>query len=332
MRLLRHLLWPFGLLWMLILRIRHGLYDAGILSSRKGAIPTLVVGNLELGGTGKSQLVLRLIDLLKNDLKIAVLSRGYGRKTTGFVEVHADSDSSEVGDEPLMFKRKFSEVNVFCDEDRVHGIDQIKAKFPGTQLVILDDAFQHRKLQPDMSLLVTDSGNPYWKNFIVPVGTLRDIKGRAKSASRLVVIDHGSGKAQAPSGMKSSAARVEIDKTRPLGGESEIPEQFFLLSGIAKPERFEKLASTVTKVIDVEVFADHHEFLSENMWTVRSKLNRFEASNTGILTTEKDAARLTEERIKELSPFKVFVLSTVLKLEDEQAITQEILQNVLERD
>jgi len=231
-----------------------------------------------------------------------------------------------------MFKRRFPVVNVFCDEDRVHGIESIKAKFPETQLVILDDAFQHRKLKSDMSLLVTDSGNPYWKNYILPVGTLRDIKGRAKSASRLVVINHGSGGVTAPSGMKSSAAQVAIDKIRPLDGESEIPEQFFLLSGIAKPERFEKLASTVTKVIDVEAFDDHHEFLAENMWTVRSKLNRFEASNTGILTTEKDAARLTEERINELLPFNVFVLSTVLKLEDEQSITQEILQYVLERD
>ena len=142
----------------------------------------------------------------------------------------------------------------------------------------------------------------------------------------------GKGRWPQAGGVSSIRAKVEFDKIIPIDGQSEIPEQFFLLSGIAKPERFEKLASSITKVIDNESFADHHEFQSENMWTVRSKLNRFEPSTTGILTTEKDAARLTEARLSELSPFKVFVLKTELKLEDEQTITQEILQHVLGRD
>lgn len=173
MKLLRKLLFPFSIIYAAITALRNRLYDLGWLKSHSYNLPIICVGNLSTGGTGKSPMVEFLVNTLKQKYKVAVLSRGYKRKTIGFRKVLVTSTVSEVGDEPLQFKKKFPEVDVAVCEVRSNGIDKLKTN---ADLIILDDAFQHRRVTPSLSILLTSYGDLYVDDYVLPTGNLREPK------------------------------------------------------------------------------------------------------------------------------------------------------------
>ena len=320
-----------------MLRLRHFLFDVWLIPSKAGAIKTLVVGNLELGGTGKSQLVMLLIELLNNDKQLAVLSRGYGRMSSGFVQVEIDSDSSQVGDEPLMFKRRFPKMVVAVCEDRLSGIERVNQLHPEVDLLILDDAFQHRKLKPDFSILTSSFSEPYFKNALIPAGTLRDIRLRAKSADVLVVTDSPNSSAQERnwegSGLDGDITFFSTsNQAVPIqvgGNDSDCSKKVWLLSGIARPERFYKTAESEFEVLGHSVKPDHHRFTQNDLAGLRRKLDSFEPSEVSVLITEKDAARTGHKLLNTaFHPFRVFYLPLEMKMLRQDELKMKILKHV----
>src|SRR5690606_12215617 len=184
MKLLRKILFPFSLLYGGITAQRNWFYDIGLLISKAYDFPVICVGNLSTGGTGKSPMIEFLISFLKDEHKIAVLSRGYKRKTTGFREVLKTSMVEEVGDEPLQFKQKFPEVTVAVCEDRQTGIEKLQKT---AEVILLDDAFQHRKVKASLNILLTSFDKLYSNDCMLPAGNLREPKFGAKRADIIVV-------------------------------------------------------------------------------------------------------------------------------------------------
>lgn len=297
MNLLRKLLFPFSLLYGGITALRNFLYNKGFLKSKAYKLPVICVGNLSMGGTGKTPMIELLVSFLKEDFKIGVLSRGYKRKTTGFKEVDKESSVEEVGDEPLQFKRKFPEISVAVCEDRQKGIEQLS---DAADVILLDDAFQHRKVRASLSILLTSYSNLYSTDYVFPVGNLREPKWGAKRADLIVIT-------KCPENMHASNMEVIKRKLNPephqevyfskIGYAAEIQNgmtskplnylkanKFLLVTGIAKPKPLIEYLKLMGLEFEAKSFPDHHNFSTSEL----ELLQRHQL----ILTTEKDYMRL----------------------------------------
>ena len=183
-----YLLAPAAFLFHGITAARNFLFDRGLIHSQKSPIRTLVVGNLSVGGTGKTPFVEFLVRKLRDEVALGTLSRGYGRKTQGFIQVLPTSTAAEVGDEPLQLFTQFKgEIPVFVGEDRVGATQKIKKYRPDLQLLVFDDAFQHRKLNSDFRIVLTPYSTPFSKDYLLPMGRLRESRSGAKRADVVVV-------------------------------------------------------------------------------------------------------------------------------------------------
>jgi len=178
----RILLFPLAIIYWLIIFIRNKFYDLKIFGSATFGMPLICVGNLSVGGTGKSPMVEFLVRNLKDDFRVATLSRGYKRKTKGYALANERSDALEIGDEPMQFKLKFPDVPVAVGEERLDAISQLLHDKPDIQSIILDDAFQHRAIKAGMNILLTDFNNLFTRDFYLPTGDLRDLKSSYKRA------------------------------------------------------------------------------------------------------------------------------------------------------
>src|SRR5690554_5462208 len=297
MKLLRKLLFPFAILYWGVTALRNKLYDLGWLQSKAYNFPVICVGNLSTGGTGKSPMIEFLVTSLKNDWKLAVLSRGYKRKTKGFREVKVDSTVMEVGDEPLQFKRKFPDVTVAVCEDRQTGIEKLRSNI---DLLLLDDAFQHRKVQSSHTILLTSYGDLFVDDCILPVGNLRESSSGANRADILVVT-------KCPDALDVSEMKTIREKLDPkphqevyftrIGYGSEIKneasskplaylnnKEFSLVTGIANPKPLVTFLKTEGLTFVHKAYSDHHNFDD-------SEISDLEQQKV-ILTTEKDFMRL----------------------------------------
>ena len=301
MQLLRILAFPFSLIYALALYIRNVLYDSGILQSKEFKTPIVSVGNLSTGGTGKTPMIEWLLSHLSADSKLAVLSRGYKRKTRGFVLAQITSTAEEIGDEPLQIYSKFPEVSVAVDADRIRGIKLLETlKHPN--LILLDDAFQHRKVRPLFSILLTSYGKLYTNDWYLPTGNLRDNKNSSKRADLIVVtkcpteLDDESqlkitrvlnpGKDQ-----KVLFCNLEYDND--LKGEKEkisldalLDKEVTLVTGIANPKPLIDFLRSAGITFDHREYRDHHYFSGKEIDFFNSK--------PLILTTEKDYMRLKD--------------------------------------
>ena len=175
-------LYPLSILYRIVTDIRNILYDTGILHSEQFDIPVICVGNITVGGTGKTPHAEYLISLLRNDFKVALLSRGYKRRSKGFRIASQSSTSLEIGDEPLQIFNKFPDILVAVDSDRVNGIKTIMKEQPATDLIILDDGFQHRSVKPGLSILLTDYSRVLTRDYLLPFGNLRENRHNRKRA------------------------------------------------------------------------------------------------------------------------------------------------------
>jgi tetraacyldisaccharide 4'-kinase len=305
MKYLRWLLLPFSLIYGLVVLLRNWFYDAGLFKSREFDMPVICVGNLEVGGAGKSPMTEYLVRLLKTDTKLATLSRGYGRKTKGFLTATTAATATEMGDEPAQFKHKFPEVTVAVCEDRVAGIDQLKASH---NLIILDDAYQHRAVKPGFNILLFDYNRLFDPHFVLPAGNLREPFSGKWRADMMVVTKCP---ANLPEEEKTKCyyrvnpqswqplfftsityLPLQDMQQRPVGYKIDADTTVFLLTGIANPVPLvSHIASTTDKIIHHN-YADHHQFTLKNIAKLAAEFSACKSQKKVIVTTEKDAQRL----------------------------------------
>jgi len=183
----RYLLLPITWMYGCVIWLRNKLYDKNILKSSSFNFPIICVGNLATGGTGKTPMTEYLVRLLKKDYKTATLSRGYKRKTTGFAIADEDTTALEIGDEPMQFHQKFPDVTIAVGEERIVAIPQLLHDRPETEVIILDDAFQHRQVRAGLNIILTDYSNLYTRDLILPAGDLRDVRSSSKRADIIIV-------------------------------------------------------------------------------------------------------------------------------------------------
>jgi len=305
----------------LITWFRNKLYDFGLKPSTSFEVPVICVGNLSVGGTGKTPMIEYLIKFLRTDYKIATLSRGYKRKTKDFIIADNSTDSASVGDEPYQFFRKFEDIIVSVDADRYNGITQLLKLKPKPDVILLDDGFQHRRVKAGFYILLTSYDNLYCKDLVLPTGNLREPKSGAKRANVIVVTkcpDHLSeverqeiidsiGPEKHQNVFFSSISYSEIIKNSFLEKNLEDlkGKSFTLVTGIANPDPMVEFLNHQGLKFEHLNFKDHHEFTEEEIEGLRSK--------ELVVTTEKDFMRL--ERYFKNSD-KIFYLSIETALDE----------------
>lgn len=307
MIILRYLLFPLAIIYGLITSIRNFLYDKGILKSYSFDIPILAVGNLSVGGTGKTPQIEYLIRLLSPTYKIATLSRGYKRKSEGFVLADADADAELLGDEPFQMHLKFPKINVAVDADRKNGIKKLLALTNKPDVILLDDAFQHRMVKAGFYILLTAYDDLFCDDFFLPKGSLRESKSGAKRADIIIVTkcpkdisEVEQNKIRVRIGASFSVYFSGIDYDDKVYNTSESKNVIdiqkvdkLLLTGIAKPNPF---FAYLQGENDVQLqYPDHHHYHEKDI----NKINEL-AKNKLIITTEKDYVRLLNKNLESL--------------------------------
>jgi len=316
----RILLLPFALIYWLIIAIRKWMYDKKIFHSASFGLPLVCVGNLSVGGTGKSPMVEYLVMMLKNNFKVATLSRGYKRKTKGYALADANSTALEVGDEPMQFHLKFPDIPVAVGEQRLEAIPELLHDKPETEVIILDDAFQHRAIKAGLNILLTDHDNLFTRDFYLPTGDLRDLKSNYKRAEVIVVT-------KCPPGITIEEKEEIIKEINPLPTQkffftaieygkpyhistklvTELNEkkEVLLVTGIANPRPLKYFLEKNSKAYYMMQYADHHIFTIDDLKDMKKRFESIDTSNKIMLTTEKDAVRLVKFNlaINELSLF-----------------------------
>lgn len=336
------LAWIFGLVTF----IRNRLYDAGILKSYSPPKHTICVGNLSVGGSGKTPHVNYLIDLLKGEFKLATLSRGYKRKTTGFVVANGNSTCADIGDEPLLYKTKHPFLNVCVEGNRVKGVKKISELEPDTQVILLDDAFQHRAIKCGLNIVVSEYENLYYNDDLMPAGRLRESKAGMSRADIIVI-------SKTPEKTTAVDMRNVLKDIKPLAhqqvffsylkyGElysisnvndiiSTINDLFrfklIVFTGIANPSPMLTYLKEYSAGISHLPFADHHEYTVSDIANIQKYYESFEGGNKLIVTTEKDLMRLKEPEIWPIAErMNIFVLPVEVTFKDK---TDEFNQAIL---
>ncbi|HXC05727.1 MAG TPA: tetraacyldisaccharide 4'-kinase [Bacteroidia bacterium] len=345
MQYLRLLLFPFSLLYGFILRVRNWLYDNGILESWSPPLPVICIGNLNIGGSGKTPHTEYLIRLLKNHYKIAILSRGYGRTTRGFRYLSPDCTALEAGDEPLQLFRKFGkEVLVAVDENRRKGIEKLIHDHPELELIILDDAYQHRRVKASLNILLTDYSQPFYTDLILPAGNLREPRSGWKRCDMLVVTkcpdvltnvqEEAFRKAVPGKKVFFTAVRYEGPVLLSTGEPTEFPDDkpgILALSGIANSKPFETWLKTKTEELEVLEFPDHHIYSPSDLDKMRTQLNAMSKKSNIIATTEKDAIRLYQPSLStyvEQLPIYYVPIAIEIRQDDKQSFEEFINRHV----
>ncbi|GIQ58487.1 tetraacyldisaccharide 4'-kinase [Flavobacterium collinsii] len=306
MNVLRKILFPFAILYGLITSVRNFLFDKGILKSTSFDIPVIAVGNLSVGGTGKTPQIEYLIRLLSDRYKVATLSRGYKRKSEGYVLASETSNAEILGDEPFQFYQKFPNIQVAVDANRRNGITQLLSQTEKPQVILLDDAYQHRKVKAGFYILLSSFDDLYADDFMLPTGNLRESRSGAKRADIVVIT-------KCPkelSEQKQEEIRLKlklkcsqqlyftfIDYDDFIYGIDEKmavsnvkSESKLLLAGIAKPSPFfDYLKNEKDECL---TFPDHHHFSDADLETIQNK-----AQNKRVITTEKDYVRLKDSKL-----------------------------------
>lgn len=301
MNLLRKILFPFAVLYGFITSIRNFLFDKGILKSHSFNVPIIAVGNLSVGGTGKTPQIEYLIRLLSPKYKIATLSRGYKRQSKGFVLADSTSNAEILGDEPFQFYTKFKNIQVAVDADRKNGIEQLLYQQERPDVILLDDAFQHRKVKAGFYILLTSYGDLFCDDYMLPTGNLRESRSGAKRADIIVVtkcpanlsLDEQNeikSKLQLNSDQELYFSYIDYDDS--IYSEDKILKvseiknvDKLLLAGIAKPEPFFRYLQDES--VECLTYPDHHHFSEKELLEINNK-----SKNKIIITTEKDFVRL----------------------------------------
>ncbi len=322
LRSFRFLLFPFALIYGLIVIIRNYLYNKQIIKSVSFNIPIIGIGNLSVGGTGKSPMVEYLLNLLHKDFAVGTVSRGYKRKTRGYIFATEQTTALEIGDEPMQFYKKFPGVGVAVGEQRIVAIPQLLHDKPDTDVIILDDAFQHREIKAGLNLLLTDCNDLYTRDFFLPAGNLRDQRSSYKRADIIIitkcphdisVVERDRIKKEIKPTVHQHIFFTAIDYGHPyhiITKEVKIfnlQEEVLLVYGIANPAPLKKYLAEHTAGYVQQEYGDHHIFTIDDLRTIKRKFNNIQNHEKFIITTEKDAVRLFKFN-NELRDMPIYVL------------------------
>lgn len=343
---------PFSWIYGAGVNIRNFLFDRKILRSKSFDLPVISVGNITVGGSGKTPHVEYLIRLLQDKYRVAVLSRGYKRRSKGFILADAKHRTEDVGDEPYQLKKKFGQIHVAVDADRCHGIETLRSlsETKDTQVILLDDAYQHRYVKPGINILLVDYHRLIIYDRLLPAGRLREPK-ESKSRADIVIVT------KCPQDMTSMDYRVikkaldlypyqmllfssiDYGRLQPMycGGSRTLSsitkkENILLLTGIASPEQLLLDLQPYTKNITHLSFPDHHQFTNDDLETINTTFAEMPSPKT-IITTEKDAARLFGMKgLNEQTRHHLYILPIKIKFmqEGEEIFNQKILNYVRE--
>jgi len=348
-------LFPLSILFGAVTSVRNWLFDKKILSSTTFSIPIISVGNLSVGGTGKTPHTEFILGVLQDDRKVALLSRGYKRETKGFLLADINADAVKLGDEPYQIYRKFPKITIAVDEKRVHGVQKLLENNKDIETIVLDDAFQHRYIKPGLSILLTDFSHLYTRDKLMPVGRLRETINGYKRAN-IIVVTKCPDKMQADEYKKienelKPAFHQELFYSRYIYNEI-IPvfpafenERWtynrivnkditvLLVAGIVYPQSIVEHLKKYTSKIETIYYKDHHFFLMQDLLEIMRRFDKIKTANKILLVTEKDAARLVThqffpERLKPITyalPIKVQIINN-----QEQLFIQKIKNYVAE--
>lgn len=308
MKFVRFLLFPFAVLYDVITSIRNFLFDVSLFKSTSFQIPVIVVGNLSVGGTGKTPQIEYLIRLLKDRFKVAVLSRGYNRSTEGFVLLNSGHSALDVGDEPLQYFNKFKKINVAVNANRVEGVLKLMNNV-SPEVVLLDDAYQHRKIKGSFYILLTSFDDLFTYDFLLPTGNLRESRAGAKRADLIVV-------SKCPINLNKQQQKEIIRKLKKYNKEVFFTSIFYgnilstnkiitidelekydvlLVTGIANPKPLLDFLNDKKIKLNHLKYADHHNFSNTEIETIKKEFDAVESDKKIILTTEKDYTRINKE-------------------------------------
>lgn len=322
------LLLPLSFLYGLLIYLRNLLYDLKILPTYDIPVHSICIGNLVLGGAGKTPLTEYIIKILiENGFKPVLLSRGYGRKTKGFLESSSKSNADEIGDEPLQIFKKF-QIKVFVSENRKKGIEEILKRYPDTQIILLDDAFQHRKVNCGLNIVVNEYKNPFHQNYFLPYGSLRD-SVRSLSRSDIIVVSKTPEKTT-PVELRTYSKDIRLMAYQelffsyihymPLYALNDTEKKIFtekylnvytvvFVTGIANPKPAVTYLKEFAATLHHFPFPDHHRFVPEEWEDIRRFFEKIENPNKIIVVTEKDSVRLHNQDLKLYSEkLPIFVL------------------------
>lgn len=350
----RLLLLPFSWIYALVTLIRNKLFDRGKLPSTAYSIPVISVGNITVGGTGKTPLTEHLIRLLQPHYQMALLSRGYGRKSKGVIEADHLATYDSIGDEPMQMKQKFPNLRVVVAEKRTLGMEVLLAQSPPPQIVVMDDAYQHRYVKPGLSILVTDYHRPMWKDFCFPAGNLREPISGAERSQIIVV-------SKCPTNLSEEEAKNIKEKLNIASHqkiyfstiEYGVPKQLkkfnstqsfkdalaknnvplTVVAGIGNPKPFFKMAQQFDVPTKDIQFKDHHHFTASDLNKIEKCASNSEGLSGLILTTEKDAVRLkaSEYLSKELAQLIWYIPIQPKFLMDGETSFNETILNYIKR-
>lgn len=340
MKFLRFLLFPFAVIYDVVTTIRNLFFDVGIFKQTSFKIPIIVVGNLSVGGTGKTPQIEYLIRMLYKQFKVAVLSRGYKRKTTGFVLLNDNHKALDVGDEPLQYFKKFKNVNVAVDANRVEGIQKL-IHYKSPELILLDDAYQHRKVKGSFYILLTKFDDLFTDDFLLPTGNLRESRGGANRANVIIVtkcptdLNHQQQetikkkleKYQKEVFFTTITYRAILSSKNSLSIDELKEYTILLITGIANPNPLLNFLNDKKINFKHLKFVDHHHFSSTEIENIQQEFNAITSTKKIILTTEKDYVRL-EKSIKNI--FYIPIETSFLENQKEdfdELITSHIQQN-----
>ena len=308
MNIFRKILFPFSLLYFLITQTRNFLFDIGVLKTKEFSIPLIGVGNLSSGGTGKTPLVEYILRNFNKDFNMSLLSRGYKRNGSGYVKANNNSTPSSIGDEPYQIFNKFKNIDLAVDENRVRGIENLVKENPLLQSVILDDCFQHRYVSCKINILLTTHNDPFFKDYLLPIGNLRESRNGYKRANVIIVT-------KCPNDLNSkeinkfiSSIKLKnnqslyfttIDYNSTLKGGPTIQVEklkdfkVLLVTGIANYSPLLKYLNNKNIDFDHLIFSDHHNYSSVDIEMIEKKY-----TDRIVLTTEKDFKKINDLELK----------------------------------
>ncbi|WP_258540765.1 tetraacyldisaccharide 4'-kinase [Parvicella tangerina] len=340
--MLRFLLFPISVVYGAVTIVRNALYDSRVFKSSSFDLPVICIGNLSMGGTGKTPHTEYLIRLLSEKYKVATLSRGYGRKTSTFVLAGEDDTALTIGDEPLQYFRKFKNIKVAVEKRRVMGVLFTLHHAEDTEVIILDDAFQHRALNAGLNILLTDYNQPFFRDYILPVGDLREQRKGADRADLVVVT-------KCPDTISTDEIQ-EFQRNISVSNEniffssvnykgiyegksgellaSKLGDfKVLLVTGIANPKPIEEYLQNRGVEFEAIHYGDHYKFKKKDVENISKKFDTFTASKKLILTTEKDFSRML--LISDFEKLPIYCLEIEITiLNDKENFDKKILEYV----
>jgi tetraacyldisaccharide 4'-kinase len=339
---MRYLLFPFSFIYGSITAMRNLLFDYGIFKSQSYTIPIICIGNLSVGGTGKTPHTQYLLDLLKNNYKVAVLSRGYGRKNSNLQFVETTSNATKVGDEPLQLKQNNPECLVVVEKNRNKGVKKILNDFPETEVILLDDGYQHRWIKAGFNILITPFSSPYYKDYLMPVGKLRESKKGVSRAN--AVIFSKTPENTNPTLKKGMLERlhlfahqeayfsgIQYHRFKCINNNTELeennPYSITLVSGIANANPLIKYLEEKGHSINHLKYSDHHNYSSNDIDTILAEYNADKSIKKLILTTEKDATKL-KQFLPHFKDVNFYYIPIEIKIDQSKKFKNQILDYV----